>query len=69
MAKEVARYLLNSQLIVIPQMSHMFGGLSNEEWFDLMASDFIEHSDKSKVNTACVKSMQPQPYETGSTLR
>ena len=69
MAKEIARYLPNSQLVVIPQMSHMFGGLSNEECFDLMASDFIEHSGKSKVDAACVKSMQPQPYETGSTFR
>jgi pimeloyl-ACP methyl ester carboxylesterase len=35
-AKEIARYLPNSQLIVIPQMSHLFDGLSNEECFDQM---------------------------------
>jgi pimeloyl-ACP methyl ester carboxylesterase len=63
MAKEIARFLPNSQLVVIPQMSHMFDGLSNEECFDRIAIDFIEQSGKSKLNTDCVKSMQPPPYE------
>jgi pimeloyl-ACP methyl ester carboxylesterase len=63
MAKEIAKYLPNSQLVVIPQMSHIFDGLSNEECFDRIAIDFIEQSGKSKLNTDCVKSMQPPPYE------
>jgi pimeloyl-ACP methyl ester carboxylesterase len=62
MAKEIAGYLPNSQLVVIPQMSHIFDGLSNEECFDRIALDFIEQSGKSKLNTDCVKSMQPPPY-------
>lgn len=69
MAEEIARHLPNSQLIVIPQASHIFDGLSNEECFDQMVLDFIEHSGKSKINTDCVKLMQPPPYETGSIVR
>jgi pimeloyl-ACP methyl ester carboxylesterase len=63
MAKEIAQYLPNNQLVVIPQMSHIFGGLSNEECFDRITLDFIEHSGKLKLNTDCVNSMQPPPYE------
>ena len=69
MAKEIAGYLPNSQLVVIPQMSHIFDGLSNVDCFDRIAIDFIEQSGKSKLNTDCVNSMQPEPYETGSTFR
>jgi pimeloyl-ACP methyl ester carboxylesterase len=62
-AKEIAGYLPNSQLVIIPQMSHMFDGLSNEDCFDRIAIDFIVHSGKSKLNTDCIKLMQPSPYE------
>lgn len=69
MAKEIARYLPNSQLVVIPQMSHLFEGLTNEECFDRMVVDFIEQSGKSKINTDCVESMQPPSFETKNTFR
>lgn len=62
MAREIAGHLPNSQLVVIPQMSHMLDGLSNEDCFDRIAIDFIEQSGNSKLNTDCVKSMQPPPY-------
>ncbi|MCA1625292.1 MAG: alpha/beta hydrolase [Acidobacteria bacterium] len=68
MAKEIAGYLPNSQLVVIPQMSHIFDGLSNEDCFDRIALDFIEYSGKSKLDTTCVKSMQPPPYEKETKL-
>jgi alpha-beta hydrolase superfamily lysophospholipase len=64
MAKEIARYLPNNQLIIIPQMSHLFGGLSNEECFDNMIVDYIKDSGKSRVNSSCIKTMMPPPYKT-----
>jgi pimeloyl-ACP methyl ester carboxylesterase len=69
MAKEIASYLPNSQLVVIPQMSHGFEGLSNEECFDQIALDFIEHSGKSKIKIDCVESMQPPSFEMKNTFR
>lgn len=63
MARNIAAFLPNSQLVVIPQMSHLFDGLSNEECFDKMVMEFITNSGKSKVDTRCITSMQPPPYK------
>ncbi len=63
MAKEIARYLPNSQLIIIPQMSHTFDGLSNEACFDNMVMEYIKDSGKSKVNSSCINTMTPPPYK------
>ncbi|MEO6347995.1 MAG: alpha/beta fold hydrolase [Aquaticitalea sp.] len=63
MAKEIAVNLTNSQLVIIPQMSHTFDGLSNGECFDDMVLEFIGSSGKLKVNGACIKTMQPPPYK------
>ena len=63
MAKEIAQYLSNSQLIIIPEMSHMFEGLSNEECFDNMAAEFINNSGKVKVKSDCIATMKPPAYK------
>ena len=63
MAKEISRFLPNSQLVIIPQMSHGFDGLSNEECFDRMAIEFITTFGKTKLNTDCVAKMKPSAYK------
>ena len=60
MAEEIASTLPNSKLVIIPQMAHMFDGLSNESCFDRIVVDFL-HGIKN-INTDCIKDMQPQPY-------
>ena len=63
MAKEIAQHLSNSQHIIIPEMSHMFDGLSNEECFDNMAVEFINSNGKAKVKTDCITTMKPPAYK------
>ena len=63
MAKEISRFLPNSQLVILPQMSHGFDGLSNKECFDRMAIEFMKTSGKTKLNTDCITKMQPPPYK------
>ena len=56
MAKEISRFLPNSQLVILPQMSHGFDGLSNKECFDEMAIEFIKTSGKqNSIQTALPK--------------
>jgi pimeloyl-ACP methyl ester carboxylesterase len=63
LAREIAVHLINSQLVIIPQMSHGFDGLSNGECFDYMVLEFIGSSGKLKVNSDCIKTMQPPSYK------
>jgi len=63
-AKEIQLYLPNSQLIVIPHMSHGMWGLSNEQCLDEMILEFILNGGKTKVNSQCVTTMTPPEYKT-----
>lgn len=63
MAKGIVRYLPNSQWIILPQMSHLFDGLSNEECFDNIIVAYINDSGKSRVNSSCITTMTPPPYK------
>ncbi len=63
MAKEIARHLPNSQLVVVPQMSHMSWGLSNEQCLDEIIIAFIRSSGRATVNKDCVSGMAPPPYK------
>jgi pimeloyl-ACP methyl ester carboxylesterase len=65
MAKEIAKHLPNSQLVVVPQMSHISGGLSNEECLDEMILSFIKRSGKEQVNSDCINKMMLPAYKTG----
>ncbi len=62
-AKEIAKTLPNSTLVIIPYMSHLFDGLSNEECFDNMVVDFITNGNKQKLKTGCVNEMKPPGYK------
>lgn len=62
-AKEIANTLTNSTLVVIPHMSHLFDGLSNEDCFDNMVVDFITNGNKQKLKTGCVNEMKPPAYK------
>ena len=62
-AKEIAATLPNSTLVVIPYMSHLFDGLSNEECFDNIVADFITNGNYQKLKTGCVNEMKPPGYK------
>lgn len=63
MAKDIAQYLPNSQVVEIPEMSHTFDGLSNEDCFDNLIVTFVNQSGKSILNSECVLTMKPTPYK------
>lgn len=63
-AREVAGFLPNSQLVVIPHMSHGMWGLANEECLDIIVLNFINASGRAKVKSDCINQMTPPPYKT-----
>ena len=63
LANEIASHLSKSKLIIIPNMSHVFDGLSNENCFDEMVMEFIRNPNKKDIDTKCVKFMLPPPYK------
>lgn len=62
-AKEIAKSLPNSTLVIIPYMSHLFDGLSNEDCFDNIVVEFITNGNKQKLKTGCVNEMKPPGYK------
>ena len=62
MAKEIASHLQNSTLIIIPEMSHMFDGLSHTECFDNICLSFINNPFHPIPDLDCIKLMQPGNY-------
>ncbi len=62
-AKEIAKTLPNSTLVVIPYMSHLFDGLSNEDCFDNMVVDFLTNGNKQKLKATCVNQMKAPAYK------
>ena len=63
MAEEIARHLSNCTLVVIPQMSHTFDGLSHPECFDYICLSFIDNPGNKKLNLECIKEMVPNNYK------
>jgi pimeloyl-ACP methyl ester carboxylesterase len=63
MASQIIKTLPKNFHIVIPSMSHVFEGLSNEACFDRMVVDFFKKPDQ-KPNVSCIDSMLPPPYKT-----
>ncbi|MEP7255896.1 MAG: alpha/beta fold hydrolase [Ferruginibacter sp.] len=61
-AKEIASHLKNCTLVIIPQMSHTFDGLSNPECFDEICLSFINNPVNTKWKLNCIKTMQPDNY-------
>ena len=64
-AAEVARTLPDARQILIPDMGHVFDGLSNAECFDAMALRFYETGNPRSVDARCVATMQPPPFKIG----
>ena len=63
MAKEIARHLSNATIVIIPQMSHTFDGLSHPECFDNICVSFINNPVHPKLNLDCIKEMLPENYK------
>jgi len=63
MAKEIASHLSNCTLVIIPQMSHTFDGLSYPECFDDICLSFINNPTDPKLKLDCIKEMQPGNYK------
>ncbi len=63
MAQEIAGHLPNATLVVIPQMSHLFDGLSHTECFDDICLRFINYPFHP-LDLGCIKLMQPPNYKT-----
>ena len=58
-AKEIASHLSRATLVIIPEMSHTFDGLSHTECFDNICLSFLKNPMQTKLNTTCVKEMKP----------
>lgn len=61
-AKEIASHLSKSTLVLIPQMSHTYDGLSNPECFDNVCLSFIDDPLQAKLDLDCFKKMKPEHY-------
>jgi len=60
----VVRSLPNARQIVIPQMAHIFEGLSGiDTCFDPLVLRFYETGDLKSLDARCVKSMAPPPFK------
>jgi pimeloyl-ACP methyl ester carboxylesterase len=62
-AADVARGLPNSRQILIPDMGHLFDGLSNVECFDSMVLSFYETANARGIDARCVATMHPPPFK------
>jgi len=58
-ATEIASHLSRVTLVIIPEMSHTFDGLSHTECFDGLCLKFLKNPTRPNLDTACVKQMQP----------
>jgi pimeloyl-ACP methyl ester carboxylesterase len=61
--KEIASHLPNSQLVFIPNMSHLFDRLSHIDCFDKIATNFLDQPAGEKLNLSCIEQMKPGPYK------
>jgi len=62
---EVARSLPNSRQVVIPEMAHLFDGLSGaDECFDPLVLSFYNSGNAKQLDTSCVLRMTPPPFKT-----
>lgn len=60
----VARSLPNAHQVSIPEMAHLFDGLSNPECFDSIVLKFYQNADAKHLDTSCVRKMTPPPFKT-----
>ena len=62
-ARQIAKNLPQSKLVIIPAMGHVFDGLSNEGCFDDMVLRFVADPTVALLNTECVYDMKPPPFK------
>jgi pimeloyl-ACP methyl ester carboxylesterase len=62
-AKEIASHLSRSTLVIVPQMSHLFDGLSHPECFDELCIRFINQPMHPALPLDCIREMKPDPYK------
>jgi pimeloyl-ACP methyl ester carboxylesterase len=63
-AAEIARHLKRARVIVIPNLGHFPAGLSHMECYDEIIAQFFEAGSADKLDTSCVREMQPPPFRT-----
>ncbi len=65
-AEAVAAHLPNARVVVIPKLGHFPDGLTHMECYEQMLADFFTAGSARNLDVACVKSMQPPPFEMPS---
>lgn len=61
----IVRSLRNGRQVIIPQMAHIFDGLSGiDTCFDPMVLRFYETGDVKTLDARCVAGMAPAPFKT-----
>ena len=62
---DIARALPNARQVVIPEMAHIFDGLSGiDTCFDPMVLRFYASGDVKSLDASCVAGMAPPPFKT-----
>ena len=62
--EEVARYLLNSRHVIIPEAGHGPQGLSDPGCFDRIAIEFLDKGDTRNLDVSCIERMARPPFVT-----
>ena len=63
------KYFANGREILIPQMSHIASGLSNEECLDDIILKFYETLDLQRIDASCIESMAPPPFKVSEVKK
>lgn len=63
-ATEVALSLPNARQVLIPEMAHIFFGLSGiDTCFDTLLLRFYDTGDATRLDVSCVSAMRPPPFK------
>lgn len=66
-AAQAARSLPNGRHVIIPEMGHIFDGLSGvDTCFDPLLLRFYETGDAKSLDASCVTRMKAPPFKTGN---
>jgi pimeloyl-ACP methyl ester carboxylesterase len=61
-AAQIAAQMPNARVVTIPLLGHFPDGLSNMECYDDLIARFFEAGSAKHLDTACVASMSPPPF-------
>lgn len=66
-AEALAKALPNARHVLIPASGHVFDGMSGiDSCFDPMVVGFLDTGDLKTIDPACLVTMRPPPFATGS---